>query len=183
MSSSEVRPPRRGVPGKYVAIPLIVLALVVTVTFVVIKNRGRGANEENRLVLTFMAGLRALDNRHYSLAVEHLTQVIDSKSRPEAIGFRGEAYLQMKKFPEAEKDFRAALAVAPDDPLNHAGLAEAVAGQGRFEEALAELDRAITLTPADPPERSGDEISRTGDSLEELQARRAEIAEQLKSVP
>lgn len=183
MNSTEASHPRRRLPGKYVAIALVMVILVITATFRVIKHQGRGAKEENRLVLTFMAGLRALDDQQYEVAVENLTEVIESKSRPEALGFRGEAYLQLKKYQEAERDFRAAIAATPNDPLNHGGLAEAVAGQGRYEEALAELDRAIALTPASAPPRDAEEIARTGDSLEELEARRAEFAAQLTSKP
>jgi tetratricopeptide (TPR) repeat protein len=59
-----------------------------------------------------------------------------------------EAYNQ-KNYAEAEKRFRAAVALAPGDPIAHAFLGDALLFSGKATEAKAEYDRAIAINPDD----------------------------------
>lgn len=51
--------------------------------------------------------------------------------------------------PAAEEQFRRALAIRPDDPWIHTWFSFALAAGGRLDEALAEVERARALDPAD----------------------------------
>jgi TolB-like protein/DNA-binding winged helix-turn-helix (wHTH) protein len=50
-------------------------------------------------------------------------------------------------FPDAEADFRRALALEPGAPSAHDGLSETLAASGRFDEALWEMKRSQELDP------------------------------------
>ncbi len=58
----------------------------------------------------------------------------------------GDAYAQ-GDLSEAERICLESLVAAPDDPQIHHQLALVYAGQGRAEEALAALDRALAIQP------------------------------------
>jgi tetratricopeptide (TPR) repeat protein len=62
---------------------------------------------------------------------------------------RGDEAYAKKDFVEAEKRFRAAVKLAPGDPLAHAFLGDALLFGGKTTEAKAEYDRAIELNPDD----------------------------------
>lgn len=53
-------------------------------------------------------------------------------------------------FPEAESAYRRLLAITPNDPTATAGLAHALAAQGKTAEAESVLTTALKTTPADP---------------------------------
>ena len=72
----------------------------------------------------------------------------DPKFYPAIVGL-GDIARVKQDFPLAEEKYRAALAIA-EDPFARAGLGLSLAGQGRKEEALKELKRAIAAQPAQP---------------------------------
>ena len=62
----------------------------------------------------------------------------------------GIVYEQKQMMTEAMVAFRQALSIAPDYPLAHRSLGEALLYQGQVDEALTELRRAVQLSPHDP---------------------------------
>lgn len=72
----------------------------------------------------------------------------DPKFYPAIIGL-GDVARVKQDFPLAEEKYRAALALA-DDPFGRAGLGLALAGQGKKDEALTELKKAIAAQPEQP---------------------------------
>lgn len=164
--------PRGHVAGRYVVIPLVIVVSLVGIVALAIRHHGRGAIETNRLLLCYMQGLRDIDDGYYNSAVENLTPVIKAGGRPDAWGFRGEAYLQLEQFQRAEADFRQAIQREPETAVNHAGLAAALAEQGEYEAALQEINKAISLFSERPPGVKQKPVPRTGDSLEEMKAQR-----------
>jgi tetratricopeptide (TPR) repeat protein len=165
--------------GQWVAIGLVVSMIAVVITFSIIRHSGRGAAETNFLLLSYTQGLRDIDQGDYAEAVRHLTPVVESGSNPAAFGWRGEAYLQLGQYAHAEADLREAVRRESENPANHAALAEALARQGRFHEALPHLNRALELlesTPA-PPTPS---VRRWGDNLPQVLDQRKQLQEQLR---
>lgn len=63
---------------------------------------------------------------------------------------RGLILLEQKRYPEAEKYFRDALASEPNDPLALYYLAVCQANQDQEKAALETIDRALSLEPNDP---------------------------------
>ena len=73
----------------------------------------------------------------------------DPKFYPALIGLADVA--RVKHDPEvAEQKYRAALAVAPEDPFARAGLGLVLAEQGKKDEAREELRKAVTTQPEQP---------------------------------
>lgn len=159
MSTAETK----RIDGRYIVIPLVIGTAIVGTVFVTIQLSGRGTKETNFLLLSYTAGLRDIEEGRYAGAVKNFTSVIKSGTRPEAYGWRGEAYLRMKKYVLAEADFRKATENDPDLPANHAGLGVALMGQGDTSEAMAEFDKAVELfqrhdvSPPGPVRRTGDD--------------------------
>jgi tetratricopeptide (TPR) repeat protein len=57
---------------------------------------------------------------------------------------------EAKRYAEAEAAYRKLVAAEPDDGGLRASLAGALASLGRYDEALAELDAAVRLSPVNP---------------------------------
>jgi len=163
----------RPVRGKWFVVVFVPVVAAIAVTFITIKLSGRGAGKRNFLILSYTAGLRDLDEGFYVSAIENLTPIVEANSEPAAAGFRGESYLRLKKYAEAEKDFRTAIEREPGLPANHAGLGAALAGQGRHADALPHYDEALRLFDAAPPLGR---VRRTGDTAEEVERLRAASA-------
>jgi tetratricopeptide (TPR) repeat protein len=163
------------IDGRYIVIPLVVLTAIIGAVFLTIEMSGRGAKEKNFLLLSYTAGLRDLEEGYYGDAVKNFSSVIKSGSKPEAYGWRGEAFLRMKKYPEAEADFRKAIEHNPKNPANYGGLGAALARQGHKDDALAEFDRAISLYDGSKAQAPGP-VRRTGDDLASVKLLREEAA-------
>ena len=61
----------------------------------------------------------------------------------------GVIYTDQKAFGRAVDAFRAAMRLAPNEPMPHSDLAKAYLAQGRYDEALESVDIAIRLAPRD----------------------------------
>lgn len=70
----------------------------------------------------------------------------DPRNAP-AVQLRGLIYAQLGHLNEAVEDFRAAVALTPDDPVAHNNLGNALRPLGQWEESLAECARALALKP------------------------------------
>ena len=164
------------IEGRYIVIPLVVLTAIVAVVFLTIEMSGRGAKATNFLLLSYTAGLRDLEQGYYADAVKNFTPVIESGTRPEAYGWRGEAFLKMKKYREAEADFRKAIESNPGNAANHAGLGAALAGLGKRDQAMDAFDGAIRLHETGDASAPTGTVHRTGDDLESVKSLRDAVA-------
>lgn len=66
-------------------------------------------------------------------------------SEPARSTYRGQAFLGLQQFDSATTAFKAALAADPKHVRAHIGLAQAAAAEGQTQDALAELDTALSL--------------------------------------
>ena len=93
------------------------------------------------------------DRDYLSQIALHLTDEID-RSPPDSPELarnrflRGNAYLDAGDFASAERDYAAAIAIAPDDAVYHNNLALSLRYQERFDDAIRAYDRAIELDPS-----------------------------------
>ena len=62
----------------------------------------------------------------------------------------GVIYTDMKEFEQATDAFRAAMRLAPNEPMSHSDLAKVYLAQGRYDEALESANTAVRLAPRDP---------------------------------
>ena len=69
---------------------------------------------------------------------------------PDALSDRGLDALAVGNLPEAEKNFRAAIALDEGHMEAHHGLVRALRDAGRFEQAIGAALRLTALAPADP---------------------------------
>ncbi len=84
-----------------------------------------------------------------SLAVVPLASVVAGQTAPtpEALLKEAESLRQAGKLDQAIKNYRLFLAQYPDVPQVRSNLGAALAGAGRYEEAIAEYERALQLQP------------------------------------
>jgi tetratricopeptide (TPR) repeat protein len=79
-------------------------------------------------------------------------QAREAKARASSINYQyftdaGLQYYRNQKYIEAESAFRKALEYAPDEALAYNNLGSALNGQGRWDEAIAVLEKAVSLDP------------------------------------
>ncbi len=89
----------------------------------------------------------------------------------------GLEHLQRGRLPDAEREFRKVIALAPRDPLGYANLGLTYLRAGRFSDAESPLKRARRLDPASP------EIALITAKLYSLTARTAEARQMLATIP
>ena len=73
----------------------------------------------------------------------------DKASIREALGI---AYFRIRRWAEAESEFRKVLELSPTDDYAHYALGRALANQGRHDEAASHLKLARSLRPRSEPE-------------------------------
>ncbi|HWC64125.1 MAG TPA: tetratricopeptide repeat protein [Rhizomicrobium sp.] len=89
-----------------------------------------------------------LTRGQFRLAEAACSRAIDFDAKEaSAYELRGYAYLLEHRFERAEKDFQAALRLRSNDDQIFAGYAQSLSGLGRFDEAVAQFDKAIALAP------------------------------------
>ena len=62
----------------------------------------------------------------------------------------GVIYTDKKEFEQAVDAFKAAMRLAPNEPMSHSDLAKVYLAQGRYDGALESVNTAIRLAPRDP---------------------------------
>lgn len=81
--------------------------------------------------------------------LEELTRSA-GKDAPGALKDAGESYLHGKSPGDAERVLRESTEQEPDDAQAHSLLATALAGQGRYEEAMESARKALSIDPNEP---------------------------------
>lgn len=97
-------------------------------------------------------GRLCFEDRELKRAVELLEKGIRMAERGgKAWLILGDAHMLQSRFSEAEFDYRSYLDIegGEENPEILAALAQAEAGQGRFEEAMSTVNRALSLRPGD----------------------------------
>ncbi len=74
----------------------------------------------------------------------------ESRSIREALGI---AYFRLRRWQEAEAEFRALVELSPADDFAHYALARALVNQGRRKEATPHVKLARSLRPRPTPDR------------------------------
>ncbi|MEH2328248.1 tetratricopeptide repeat protein [Nostoc sp.] len=100
------------------------------------------------------SGLKAYDENVYQVTLEMFTAVlqnsrIEVKWQPIALGWRGETYRLMERYPEALQDFDRAIELNPKDDWVIASRGQTYRSMKRYPEALQDFNRAIELNPKD----------------------------------
>jgi spermidine synthase len=62
----------------------------------------------------------------------------------------GVIYTDQKEFDEAIEAFKAAMQLAPNEPMPHSDMAKAYLAQGKYDESLKSVEAAMRLAPRDP---------------------------------
>lgn len=125
--------------------------------------RVRGENEKAEAVLqdllkqdaTDPASLEQMaqmlmDQNRAEQAVTLLEKAMQTAPKGGLLDLLGDAYAQLHDFPNAEKSYRRSIELEPQEPSHRRGLAQTLASEGKYEEALAEYKRLVSLDAEDP---------------------------------
>lgn len=63
---------------------------------------------------------------------------------------RGVIHLTRQEYPQAQRDFEAAIRIMPDLGEAYVNRGAALIGQGREAEGIADIDKGLTLAPSEP---------------------------------
>ncbi len=112
----------------------------------------RGIARGNARTLDYLAASVATARRDHAAALAHLERAREGET--EAPGFHiqlGNAYVELKRLPEAGACFERALALDPENPNAHLGLARIALKERRPADALAAARAAVALKYQFPP--------------------------------
>lgn len=108
------------------------------------RQRVLTVTSEKKTVHAFAAGVEALEEKRYTDAVGPLSDAIGSFARhPWAHEARGQAYYELGRLNEAERDFQTALKLYAGYPGAHLGLARIAYAGGRNAATFDSLERAM----------------------------------------
>jgi len=91
-----------------------------------------------------------LDQNRAQEAATMLQGVVSRTPSARLLDLLGEAHEQLHDFSNSEKAYREAVDLEPEEPAHHRGLAQALAAQEKYEEALEQYQRLAALDPDDP---------------------------------
>jgi predicted AlkP superfamily phosphohydrolase/phosphomutase/cytochrome c-type biogenesis protein CcmH/NrfG len=97
-----------------------------------------------------LLGMIALDDNQIDAALDYLQRAEREHSTIHVYVHIGRAYLRLRRWQDAERTFENALALDPDNPHAHDGLAAAYLGLRRNEEAAEQALAAVGLQHAFP---------------------------------
>jgi tetratricopeptide (TPR) repeat protein len=106
------------------------------------------AHEGPRIVphVELLLGMLDLDEGNPEAAMEHLERAQQSgNAPPDTYTVIGQTWARMRRWPQALGAFQQAVAINPDDPRAHTGMAEALLGLRRNREAAEHAMDAIGL--------------------------------------
>jgi tetratricopeptide (TPR) repeat protein len=91
-----------------------------------------------------------LDENRAEQAVTLLEKAMETAPKGGLLDLLGDAYAQLHDFANAEKSYRRSIELEPHEPNHRRGLAQTLASEGKFEEALAEYKRLASMDADDP---------------------------------
>jgi tetratricopeptide (TPR) repeat protein len=91
-----------------------------------------------------------LDEDRSADAVDLLGKAMQVAPKPGLLDLLGDAYAHLRDFTSAEKCYRQAIDMEPQEPSHRRGLAQALASEGQFEQALAEYKKLAAMDGEDP---------------------------------
>lgn len=91
-----------------------------------------------------------LDENRAQEAVNLLKDVVERAPSARLSDLLGDAYAAGRDFPDAERAYAKAVELEPEEPGHRRGLAQTLAGEGKFEEALGQYQRLASMEPDDP---------------------------------
>ena len=97
----------------------------------------------------FLLGSSYLKMGLYKQAIPHLYFAAQKTDTAETHMFLGEAFLGVKAYKEALREFLRSSALAPQTPGLHSDLGTAYAGLSRVKDALAEYQKELARDPSD----------------------------------
>lgn len=136
----EVNRRKMPLPGKILIITALLLCLVFAAVFLLPLLGKGGSSLQRHLDL----GQRYLDELDYDAAVLEFTSAIeiDDRSVPAYVG-RGQAYLGLEEYPQAEQDFTVVIETLDAENVDsYVGRAQSYIARGETDKALEDIDRA-----------------------------------------
>lgn len=136
----EVNRRKMPLPGKILIITALLLCLVFAAVFLLPLLGKGGSSLQRHLDL----GQRYLDELDYDAAVLEFTSAIeiDDRSVPAYVG-RGQAYLGLEEYPQAEQDFTVVIETLDAENVDsYVGRAQSYIAQGETDKALEDIDQA-----------------------------------------
>ncbi len=122
-------------------------------------NRAAASSHDNANVLNALGILAQRHDHQLSQAATHFLKAL--AAHPEQDEFSasvhnnlGTVYGEAGRYTDAIEQFKAAMAISPQDPEYHTNLATALAASGRYDEARAELQATLAIDPNYEPARA-----------------------------
>jgi tetratricopeptide (TPR) repeat protein len=91
-----------------------------------------------------------LDENRAQEAATMLQGILSRETSAKLLDLLGEAQSQLRDYTNAEKAYRQAVEMEPEEPAHHRGLAQALVAQEKFEDALAQYQRLAAMDADDP---------------------------------
>jgi tetratricopeptide (TPR) repeat protein len=102
---------------------------------------------QDRAIVKFQAGMRAMRPGSYDESIKLLTQSITIWSTPDAYLERGAAHHYLGEDDQAVTDFTKALELNPNLPRAFSGRGTIYRARGNFKGALEEFNRSLAIEP------------------------------------
>ena len=91
-----------------------------------------------------------LDENRAQEAATMLQGFLSRDTSAKLLDLLGEAQSQLRDYTNAEKAYRQAVEMEPEEPAHHRGLAQALVAQEKYEDALAQYQRLAAMDADDP---------------------------------
>jgi tetratricopeptide (TPR) repeat protein len=91
-----------------------------------------------------------LDQNRNQQAIDMLSAAMQTAPKAGLLDLLGQAYVQQNDFANAEKTYRRSIELEPGEPNHRRGLAQTLATEGKFDEALAQYKKLSEMDPDDP---------------------------------
>ena len=91
-----------------------------------------------------------LDENRAQEAATMLQGFLSRETSAKLLDLLGEAQSQLRDYTNAEKAYRQAVEMEPEEPAHHRGLAQALVAQEKYEDALAQYQRLAAMDADDP---------------------------------
>jgi tetratricopeptide (TPR) repeat protein len=95
------------------------------------------------------AGRLLEQQKHYGEAEEEYKKALALDAASDAVTGLANAYMQERRFPEAEQYLRQIVRAHPDEAAPHVQLGRVLSAQGKNDDAIAELQAGLKIAPGD----------------------------------